>query len=246
MASGKGLVRGAEIEAPGNLRALLPLGLPLIDGTLGGGLALGQVHELSPQGHFHNGAATGFALALAVLAGRPVVWVQQDYAALEAGTPYGLGCDLFGLSPARLLLVRAAKPEDVLFAMEESLKARVTVIGELAEDGKAADLTATRRLSLAAQKGGVGLALLLRHRTQSAPSAAATRWQIAGALGRSDATTGLSPTNFRLTLLKNRRGPCEEWVLQWDHHEHCFHPALPFDMAAPAFDRPARALARTG
>jgi protein ImuA len=148
--------------------------------------------------------------------------------------------------------VRAAKPEDVLFAMEESLKARVTVIGELAEEGKAAELTATRRLSLAAQKGVVGLALLLRHRTQLLPSAAATRWQVSGALGRSDGTSGLSPTNFALTLLKNRRGPCGNWVLQWDHHEHRFNPerarspALPLDMVAPAFDRSSATLARTG
>ncbi len=224
MAVSKGLIKGEELEAPAGLRALLPFDVPSLDSALGGGLVFGQVHELSPQGHFHNGAATGFALALAVLANRPVVWVQQDFAALESGAPYGLGCDLFGLSPSRLLLVRAAKPEDVLFAMEESLKARVTVIGELAEEGKAADLTATRRLSLAAQKG----------------------WQIAGALGRSDGINGLSPTNFHLTLLKNRRGACGEWVLQWDHHEHRFNPALSLDMAAPAVDRPARALARTG
>jgi len=245
-------MKGVELGAPADFRALLPLGVSSLDSALGGGLTLGQVHEIAPQGPFHNGATTGFALSLAVIAARPVVWVQQDFAALEAGALYGLGCDLFGLSPSRLLLVRAAKPEDVLFAMEESLKARVTVIGELAEEGKAADLTATRRLSLAAQKGGVGLALLLRHRTQLTPSAAATRWQIAGALGRSDGTSGLSPTNFHLMLLKNRRGPCGQWVLQWDHHEHRFNPerarspALSLDMAAPAFDRSARTLARTG
>src|SRR5260221_9577897 len=158
MAVSKGLIKGEELEAPAGLRALLPFDVPSLDSALGGGLVFGQVHELSPQGHFHNGAATGFALALAVLANRPVVWVQQDFAALESGAPYGLGCDLFGLSPSRLLLVRAAKPEDVLFAMEESLKARVTVIAELAEQGKAADLTAPPRLSLPAQTGGGGLA----------------------------------------------------------------------------------------
>jgi protein ImuA len=127
------------------------------------------------------------------------------------------------------------------------LKARSTVIGEMAEEGKAADLTATRRLSLAAQKS-TGLALLFRHRTQVSPSASATRWEVAGALGRCDGMNGLSPTDFRLTLLKNRRGPCGQWVLQWDHHEHRFKPerarstertrsTLSLDMAAPAFDR---------
>jgi protein ImuA len=245
MAAVKGFAREADIGAPADSAALLSLGAPLFDAALGGGLALGQLHELAPSSSFHTGAATGFALGLAVLNQRPVVWVQQDFAALEAGAPYGLGCELFGLSPSNLLLVRAAKPEDALFAMEESLKARVTVIGELAEEGRAADLTATRRLSLAAQKGRVGLALLLRHRTQSSPSASATRWEVSGALGRCDGMNGLSPTSFRLTLLKNRRGPCGQWVLQWDHHEHRFKPALSLDMAAPAFDRPA-ARARAG
>lgn len=238
----KGLARGIEIGGLTDSAPLLALGSDSLDAALDGGLALGQLHELAPSNSFHLGAATGFALGLAVLSQRPVVWVQQDFAALEAGAPYGLGCELFGLSTSRLLFVRAPKPEDVLFAMEESLKARATVIGEMAEEGKAADLTTTRRLSLAAQKS-MGLALLFRHRTQVSPSASATRWEVAGALGRCDGMNGLSPTDFRLTLLKNRRGPCGQWVLQWDHDEHHFtperarSPALSLDMAAPAFDR---------
>ena len=52
-------------------------------------------------------------------------------------------------------MVRAATPRDTLWAMEEAVKTSgiAAVIGELAQDGQAADLTATRRLSLAAQQG---------------------------------------------------------------------------------------------
>jgi protein ImuA len=218
---------------------LLSLGTP--DAVLQGGLGLGELHELSPATSLHSGAALGFALALSVLhpASRgTIVFVQQDFAALETGMLSGLGCDAFGLDPARLLVVRASSPRDALWAMEEALKTRgiAAMIGELAEDGKAADLTATRRLSLAAQKCG-GLALLLRQRPMPQPSAAATRWQVAAAPGSGDGFGGLARTGFRLSLTKNRRGACGSWILQWDHHGKRFLPALSVAVATPARDR---------
>jgi protein ImuA len=213
---------------------LLSLGAP--DATLKGGLGLGELHELAPLAPFHSGAASGFALALSTLVPRdgPVIWVQQDFAALETGALYGLGCDLFGLASSRLLAVRTATPRDTLWAMEEAVKASgiAAVIGELAQDGQAADLTATRRLSLAAQQGG-GLCLLLRQREISQPSAAATRWAVAATPGVIDGIGGLGRTALRLSLTKNRRGPCGSWVLQWDHHAKRFLPALSIAVAAP-------------
>ena len=115
---------GADLEAEERSRRLLLLGAP--DAVLKGGLSLGELHELAPVAPFHSGAASGFALALATLVPRdgPVVWVQQDFAALETGTLYGLGCDLFGLASSRLLAVRTATPRDTLWAVEEALKTR--------------------------------------------------------------------------------------------------------------------------
>jgi protein ImuA len=191
------------------------------------------------------GAALGFALALALTAPvrvGTIVFVRQDFAGLEGGALYGLGCALFGLDPARLLLVRAATPRDALWAMEEALKMRAltAVIGELAQMGEAADLTATRRLSLAAQKGG-GLALLLRQYAFAQASAAATRWKISAAPGMADGLGGLGHTGFSLALTKNRRGPCGVWVLQWAHHGACFLPAVSRAVAAPVFHRSGEA-----
>jgi protein ImuA len=221
----------------GSANAVLPDPV-LPNAVLNGGLALGELHELCPAAPLHSGAAAGFALALSALAPArhgSVVWVQQDFAALETGTLYGLGCDLFGLSSARLIVVRTSTPRDALWAMEEALKTKgvAAAIGELAELGKEADLTATRRLSLAAQKGG-GLALLLRGRSFPQPSAAATRWQVAAAPAPPDRFGGLGRTAFRLSLTKNRRGSCGSWVLQWDHHEQRFLPALSLAVAAPS------------
>ena len=241
MVQSKGVSAIADPAGGGQGRAsgkLLCLGAP--DTALKGGLALEELHELAPAGSCHGGAALGFALALAALAPARqacIVFVQQDFAALEGGELYGLGCDLFGLNLARLLVVRTASPRETLWAMEEALKTGgiAAVIGELAQSGKAADLTATRRLSLAAQKGG-SLALLLRQRACPEPSAAATRWQVAAAPGAADRFGGLGRTAFRLSLTKNRRGPCGSWVLQWDRHGACFL-ALPLAMAAPSCDR---------
>src|SRR5262249_24086717 len=155
------------------------------------------------------------------------------------GGPYGPGLELFGLPAARLLMLRVPRPADVLWAMEDALRCRALgcVIAELAGEGGEADLTATRRLALAApDRGsgrGSGLGLLIRHRSSAEPSAAATRWEIASAPGQPDQINrrlggfvgGLGCTRFDLLLRKNRRGPSGRWIIEWDHHERAFQSA---------------------
>jgi protein ImuA len=224
----------------------LRLGVPALDDALQGGLALGALHELAPASELQLGAAFGFGLAIAALAaagGREVLCIQTDYAALEAGTPYGLGLDRLGLSMDRLLILRVAHPRDALWAFEEALKcpALAAVLAELPEEGAAADLTATRRLSLAAQAGG-GLGLLLRHRPCPQASGAMTRWQVAAAPSRPDRFGGLGGTSFDLALQRNRRGRCGRWITGWNHDERTFVPqALSLGVAETACDRPDRA-----
>ena len=172
--------------------------------------------------------------------GRETLFIQTDFTRIEAGVPYGLGFDLLGLPSRRLLVLRARRPIDALFAMEEALKcsALASVIAELPDDS--ADLTATRRLSLAARSHD-GLGLLLRHRSTSAPSAAMTRWEVAATAGTRDAYGGIGTTAFQLSLVKNRRGPCGRFRVAWSHHEYAFVPADPVAVAAPFADRPADA-----
>ncbi len=100
----------------------------------------------------------------------------------------------------RLVLLRVPRPVDVLWACEEALKSRgvAVVLAELPEDGAVADLTATRRLTLAARAGG-GLGLLLRHR----PSPLATAVMTAGrcpprpARPTATAASAAPPSTFR-------------------------------------------------
>jgi protein ImuA len=224
----------------------LRLGVPALDDALQGGLALGALHELAPASELQLGAAFGFGLAIAALAaagGREVLCIQTDYAALAAGTPYGLGLDRLGLAMDRLLILRVAHPRDALWAFEEALKcpALAAVLAELPEEGAAADLTATRRLLLAAQTGG-GLGLLLRHRPCPLGSGAMTRWQVAAALSRPDRFGGLGGTSFDLALQRNRRGRCGRWTMGWNHDERTFVPqTVSLGVAEAAFDRPDRA-----
>jgi len=224
------------------------LGAP-IDAVLGGGLACGALHELAPTAPMQLAAASGYAAALAALASGArgqMLWIATDFAMGEGGGPYGPGLDLFGLTSERLLVLRVPRAVDVLWAMEEALRCRALacVIAELTGEGAEADLTSTRRLVLAAREGagagGSGLGLLMRHRSTPAPSAAATRWEIASGPSRPDALGGLGRTRFELCLRKNRRGPCGRWIIEWDHHECAFHAAVSVGVAEMAFDRQDR------
>jgi protein ImuA len=223
----------------------LPLGVKTIDAALGGGLALGALHEMVPEAPIHLAAAYGLSLAFAARAAghrRTTLLIQPDFAVGKAGAPYGAGLDPFGISTKRLLILRVPHEADVLYAMEEALRCRALggVIAELT-DSHLADLTTTRRLSLAAREGG-GFALLLRHRACGLPSAAATRWAIAAEPGPHDTFGGIGRTAFRLSLTKNRRGPCGRWTLIWNHHDGSLACAAdPVGLAAPAADRPDRA-----
>jgi protein ImuA len=237
-------LRHALGAAQGNAPAV-PLGIEAIDGALGGGLLLSSLHELCPAVAGQTAAAAGFALVAALLSSReePVLWVQTDFAAAEAGALYGPGVDVLGLAMDRLVIVGVPHAVDVLWAAEEALKSATAgaVIAELSEDGAAADLTATRRLLLAANEGR-SLGLLLRHRATARPSAAMTRWEIAAAPSPSDGL-GLGWPAFDLHLVRNRRGPCGRWIVTWDPHDLAFTP-VSVGVAATARDRPADAHVR--
>ena len=144
-----------------------------IDAALGGGLACGALHELAPAAPIISARRADLLWRWRPAPSgsrRQVLWIATDYAVGEGGGPYGPGLDLFGLASARLLVLRVPKPVDVLWAMEEALRCRALacVIAELTGDGAVADLTATRRLALAAREGvsarTSGLGLLIRHK----------------------------------------------------------------------------------
>lgn len=107
---------------------------------------------------------------------RPWLWVQDKVARRLGGRPYRPGLPQ-GLRH-RLIHVAAESPEDALFALEEGLRCRdlAFVVGEIAGNPCALGMTASRRLSLAAEKHGVPL-WLVRLGARRDLGSARMRWE---------------------------------------------------------------------
>ena len=161
--------RVARLENAGREAAPGPALVPLCDGLPVAGLARGGLHELLAAS---PGAGAGFAAVLLGLAGGTVLWIAGGAARTM---PWPPGLARCGLPPERLVLLRADRPEDAFWAMEESLRCPAVGGALLALDARQEamlTLTATRRLQLAAEAGG-GIGLLLRpHCAQQAGFAA--------------------------------------------------------------------------
>jgi protein ImuA len=131
-----------------------------------------------------SGAAVALALACDAAAAapdlRPWLWVQDKAARRLGGRPYrpGLPAQL----RHRLIHVAGDTPEDTLFALEEGVRCRdlAFVVGEIAGNPKALDLTASRRLSLTAEKHGVPLWLVRLGAARDLGSAR-LRWEVRSA-----------------------------------------------------------------
>jgi len=148
---------------------------------------------------------------------RMILWVQDKTARRLGGRPYrpGLPAPLRD----RLIHVAAATAQDALFALEEGLRCRdlACVIGEVAGNPKALDFTASRRLSLAAERHGVPL-FLVRLDARRDLSSARMRWQVRSAASpppRWNAAAPGSPT-WQAELFRARAFRQGEWVLRDD------------------------------
>ncbi|OYW21392.1 MAG: hypothetical protein B7Z52_00915 [Burkholderiales bacterium 12-64-5] len=211
--------RVARLEGTGRARhGLAPV--PVCDGLdlPGGGLARAAMHEVAAS---TPGSAAAFCAVLLARSGGTVLWIAAGAPSLQAWPPGLARC---GLAPANLVLVRAEAWADALWAMEEALRCPAVTGALLAPpwDGAPArlDLTATRRLQLAAETGGA-LGLLLRPDLSSQglpgpdPSAASTSWRVEP-LPSAGAGHGLGDPRWQLELLRARGGrPGGPWAVTW-------------------------------
>ena len=151
---------------------------------------------------------------------RAVLWVQTREAARLTGRPYRAGL------PAevrhRVIHALADKAEDALFALEEGVRCRdiAFVIGEVTGNPRALDFTASRRLTLAAERHGVPL-YLVRIDAQRDLSSARMRWQIAAARSAAPAWNAQAPgaPAWRAELFRARAHAPGEWVLREEGKE---------------------------
>jgi protein ImuA len=231
-------VAGSQERAPSP--GVAGLGVVGLDTALGGGLAHARLHEIYGAATGEETSAQGFALMLALLAGKrpgrggaPIVWITERRSA-RTRTLYGPGIADLGVDPARLLIVTVADEAALLQTAADvarsSAAAALVVAPGIAP--RRVDLTVSRRLTLFAERSGVTV-LMLRGAGQAMPSAAETRWRV-GALPSTPLEAGAPgrPT-LSVDLIRRRGGPPSlGWRLEWDRERIAFDGlpgALPAD-----------------
>jgi protein ImuA len=223
-------------------RRLAPLGHAPADAALTGGVRCGALHEVFAGEPGHEVAASGFAFALAarVAPGKTLLWIRQDFAALETGEISATGLLELGADPARVLLFRAAHVEDALRAAGEGLASRGlgALVLETYGESKLLDLSLSRRLTLAAARHSVTAIHLRTHATPS-NSAAETRWIVRARASPFNEENWGTPV-FDASLARNRHGATGQWVMEWNADDGAFRETAHLKpVAAAAFDRPA-------
>jgi protein ImuA len=160
-----------------------------------------RVHEVQ------GAAATSFAAIAAAQHDGALVWCQEAWRA-EGLNPQGLAGFL---DPERLLIAKAKDQSQLLAIAEESLRdgAVSLVVMELS---KPLNLTAGRRLQLAAKTGhSRGLCLIGEGQGSSA---AETRWHCGPKFGAQGSAQNW--TEQRWSLIKNKSGILGTWDVRWD------------------------------
>ena len=221
--------------------------------------------EVFASGREASGAGLALALALDELRSRQagegaetedrgcILWVQDRAAARLTGRPYrpGLPAEI----RHRVIHVLAQKPQDMLFALEEGLRCRdlACVIGELAGNPKALDFTASRRLSLAAEKHGVPL-WLVRLDAARDLSSARLRWDVQSAPSPAAQWNPEAPgaPSWQAELFRARSHAPGRWIMRDDgtglvasrphsREEQRSAKANPFHLVRASRDRPLAA-----
>ena len=204
------------------------MGISAIDQTLPWeGLPRGCLHEIG--GLANEAAAVGFTAWLAALLcvrGGWALWCRGEQRQQVAGHLYGPALAQFGLDMDRVLFVTTETAKDLLWAMEEGLRARrfAAVIGE----GVSPDLIQTRRLQLAAETGGATALMMLPPQgngTRPRVSAAMTRWAV-----RACAADSPLRHRWQLQLERCRGGAHGLWQVEWNDE------TLRLDLSSPLAD----------
>ena len=190
-----------------------------------------------------EGAGAALALALArdelrVEQGMRWLWVQDAEALRLGGRPCRAG--LPESLRHGLVHVAAKTSADALFALEEGLRCRdlAFVLGEIGGNPRALDFTASRRLSLAAERHGVPL-WLVRIDARRDLSSARMRWEVQSAPSARPRWNAAAPGQpaWRAELFRARQHSPGEWILRDEGNVLAAIPPHPGDMAPAPGDR---------
>ncbi|MBC8131233.1 MAG: hypothetical protein H7Y08_13035 [Rhizobiaceae bacterium] len=242
------------------LRRVIPLGAGEADAALSGGFPADGLTEIHVDETRGAGSGAGFALSLAVLLGasarRPALWIGDGLAFSEAGLPYLPGLLSHGLDLGALLLVRAGRLEQALWAGEEAARSSSLslVILEVRGNPGRLSLEGTRRLHFRAREAAVPV-LLLRQGGQAEPTAAPFRLRIGPEpaatvpdigsklgcrLGSGSGDDGLiGHPVFRIDIEKSPNGRPASFCLEWNPHDRRFQEPAASRIHLPAARPPA-------
>jgi protein ImuA len=242
----------AALEKRGSAAArknLFATGHIAIDERLGGGLASGRLHEVYATDADDVVSAAGYALMLTqrVSPCAPVIWIRHEAAARRDGMIFGSGLIELGIDPGRFLFVLTTDVTALLRAVDEILRCHQVgaVLVEVWDAAPALNLTASRRLALAAEKSGV-TAFLLRADTTPSPSAAQSRWEVKSLPSTPLQANAPGHPAIEVKLVRHRAGFGEQsWRVEWDRDRLCFHePPLPGAVVSLSSGRPVAVAAR--
>lgn len=234
------------------LRRIATTGVPAcgeshaVDAWLTLGLARAQLHEIFVESTDDAASGAGFAVACTLAArAMPMMWLRTESSEREGGRLHATGLAELGIDASALIL--GLVPDDPSLLRAAADAARCAGLGTLLIESRgrapALDLTATRRLMLAAEGSGVTI-LSLRIAAVPVPSAAATRWQVAAAPSRALEADAPGAPAFDTELLRRRGGPAGiRRRVEWNRDTQSFRiidpPALSGAGLSLAADRAA-------
>lgn len=181
-------------------------------------LTLSRCHELCGAARFT------LALMIAARLDGPILWIRPGW---DGSTLMARGIRRY-IDPGRLIFAEPRRAEDILWSMEEGLRAGCVPL-VVAECERPPALTPVRRLHLAAETGaGYGkmqpLGLLLTPGDGGAPGIE-SRWHLAPRHARDD-------TAWLLQRRRARMAPPAAWMLRWQQGEARLSPVAEKLMAA--------------
>jgi protein ImuA len=202
---------------------VLAFGHAGVDACLGGGLALGCLHELTAEGiEAETGTvAAGFAACLLaallrqIPGTRPVFWIApRSGGGAPALHPPGLLA--YGLDPGRVVMVETSNTAATLETMEAVLRAGAA--SAVVAEAERLERTRSRRLQLACLGKGTTGFVLRRHPWGRAgadrdTSMAVTRWRLAPAPSAA-AFREPGPPRWLVELLHARGGTEGAWIME--------------------------------
>ena len=216
------------------------------DAWLEHGLAIGRLHELYACDDGNAASAAGFATACALAAGTTsVLWLRTEATERRDGRLSAAGFGEMGLLPDALIVGVVDGSLALLKAAGDAARCAGLGMVILESHGPQPrlDLTATRRLMLAAETSGTTV-VSLRIGAEPTPSAAATRWDVVAAPSRALPANAPGPPAFDIELLRRRGSPAGlRWRVEWNRDARTFVSLAPVSGARVSV-APDRAAAR--